>query len=117
MGSVCILLRKPPYGTVDASEAIRHALGGITEDLSINLVLVDGGVQSARKRQVTDGTRYLSAEAGIKDCIDMGAKVYVDKTALAAEQIEAAELVEGVVQASPEKIAKVVQESATVMIF
>jgi sulfur relay (sulfurtransferase) DsrF/TusC family protein len=117
MGSVSILLRKPPYGTVDAPEAIRHALGGITEDLSINLVLVDGGVQSARKRQITDGTIYLSTEAGIQDCIDMGALVYVDKSALASEQLEAGDLIEGVVQASPEEIAKVLRESRTVMIF
>jgi len=32
MGSISIVLRKAPYGTTDAAEAIRHALGGATEE-------------------------------------------------------------------------------------
>ena len=50
MGSVSIILRRPPYGSVDASEAIRHALGGIIEEMEVKLILVDGGVAAARKR-------------------------------------------------------------------
>ncbi|HTP04615.1 MAG TPA: DsrE family protein [Nitrospirota bacterium] len=117
MGIVSIILRRPPYGTVDASEAIRHVLGGITEDLSINLILVDGGVNAARKQQETSDTGYLSAETGIKDCIDMGAAVYADKNSLMEEHIGADTLVEGVVLASGPEIAEIIKKSETAMIF
>jgi len=117
MGNVSIILRRPPYGTVDASEAIRHALGGITEDLSINLILVDGGVNVARKQQEISDTGYLSAETGIKDCIDMGAVVYADKNSLMEEHIGADTLVEGVVLASGPEIAEIIKKSETAMIF
>jgi sulfur relay (sulfurtransferase) DsrF/TusC family protein len=117
MGTVSIILRRPPYGTVDAPEAIRHALGGITQDLSINLILVDGGVNAARKQQETSDTGYLSAEAGIVDCIDMGAAVYVDKNSLTEEHIGADNLVEGVVPATGPEIAEIIKKSETAMIF
>jgi len=73
MGSISIILRRPPYGTVDASEAIRHSLCGLTEGMSVKLILVDGGVNTAKKGQNTASTEYLNMEAGIIDCIDMGA--------------------------------------------
>ena len=117
MANVSIILRRPPYGTVDAPEAIRHALGGITEDLSINLILVDGGVNVARKQQEISDTGYLSAETGIKDCIDMGAAVYVDKNSLTEEHIGSDTLVEGVVLASRPEIAEIIKKSETAMIF
>jgi sulfur relay (sulfurtransferase) DsrF/TusC family protein len=117
MANISIILRRPPYGTVDAPEAIRHALGGITEDLSINLILVDGGVNAARKQQETSDTGYLSAEIGIKDCIDMGAVVYADKNSLTEELIRADTLVEGVVLASGPEIAEIIKKSEMAMIF
>jgi sulfur relay (sulfurtransferase) DsrF/TusC family protein len=51
MNSVCIILRKPPYGTVDAAEAVRHALGGVIEELAVRLILLDAGVHA--------GTEYV----------------------------------------------------------
>jgi len=117
MESIGIILRRPPYGTVDAPEAIRHALGGITEDMSVRLILVDGGVNTARKDQDTSGTEYLSAEEGIRDCIDMGAVVYVDKASLKEESLEKDALIEGVVIATGSEIAGIIAETDTIMIF
>jgi sulfur relay (sulfurtransferase) DsrF/TusC family protein len=79
VNSISVILRRLPYGTVDASEAVRHALGGITEDMAVKLILVDGGVAVAKKGQNTNSTEYLNMESGIIDCIDMGAEVYDGK--------------------------------------
>lgn len=117
MADISIILRRPPYGTVDSSEAIRHALGGITEDMAVNLILVDGGVNAARKGQDISNTEYSSIEAAIKDCIDMGAAVYVEKASLREEHIEADGLVEGVIIANGSEIAEVIKKSDTTMIF
>lgn len=117
MESISIILRRPPYGTVDAPEAIRHALGGITEDMSVHLVLIDGGVNAARKGQDTSDTEYSSIEEGIRDCIDMGVKVYVDKSSLKSEHIEAEGLIDGVIIANGSDIADIIKGSDTTMIF
>ncbi|MCL4537030.1 MAG: DsrE family protein [Nitrospirae bacterium] len=117
MGSIGIILRRPPYGTVDAPEAIRHALGGIIEDMAVKLILVDGGVNAAKKGQDTSNTEYSSIESGIKDCIDMGADVYADKTSIKDEHLENDDIIDGVIIANSSEIAEIINESDTTMIF
>ncbi len=117
MQPISIILRKPPYGTVDAPEAIRHALGAVTEEIAVNLILTDGGVHAARKGQDTGTTGYLSAEEGIRDCLEMGAAVYVDRQSLEAAGIAASDLLEGVVIATRAEIAAAMKGSGTTMIF
>ena len=117
MGSIGIILRRPPYGTVDASEAVRHALGGVTEDMDVRLILVDGGVNAARRNQDTSGTEYMNTGEGIRDCIEMGVGVYADKISLQESHIDPEELEEGVTVASSHEIAELVRESDTIMIF
>ncbi|MCL5063112.1 MAG: DsrE family protein [Nitrospiraceae bacterium] len=117
MGSIGIILRRPPYGTVDAPEAIRHALGGIIEDMAVKLILVDGGVNAAKKGQDTSNTEYSSIESGIRDCIDMGADVYADKTSIKDEHLENDDIIDGVIIANSSEIAEIINESDTTMIF
>jgi predicted peroxiredoxin len=115
MASISIILRRPPYGTVDASEAIRHALGGVTEDVEVKLILVDGGVNAARRSQDVSGTPFSKIEDGIKDCIDMGVEVLVDKSSMKEQYLE--EIIDGVKIVNSYEIAEAVKESDTVMIF
>jgi sulfur relay (sulfurtransferase) DsrF/TusC family protein len=117
MGGISIILRRPPYGSVEAAEAIRHALGGIGEGIEVKLILTDGGVQSARKDQDVSGTGYLSAEEGIRDCLDMGVAIYADKASLADAGLSADDIVEGISIADNSKIAEAIKESDTTMIF
>ena len=117
MGSISIILRRPPYGTADASEAIRHLLGAATEGWTAKLILVDGGVAVAKKGQNAEATEYLSLEAGITDCIDMGAEVYVDGEYLEEAWFKADDLVEGVRISSSADIAEILRTSDTTMIF
>jgi predicted peroxiredoxin len=117
MGNISIILRRPPYGTADASEAVRHALGAATEGMSAKLILVDGGVAAARKGQNTDATEYLSMESGISDCIDMGAEVYADRKSMEEGWCGTEELVEGVRISNSAEIAQILRTSDTTMIF
>ncbi len=117
MGTVSIILRRPPYGSVDASEAIRHALGGITEDMSVKLILVDGGVTIAKKGQNVESTEYLNMESGVVDCLDMGAEIFADKSSLRNYDLNEADIVEGVHVASASDIAELLKQSDSTMIF
>jgi sulfur relay (sulfurtransferase) DsrF/TusC family protein len=117
MKSISIILRRPPYGTVDAPEAIRHALGGVTEELPVKLILLDGGVNAARKKQDTSATAYLNMEAGVRDCIDMGVEVYADKGSMEEALLSVDDMIEGVVVADRSRIAAALAETGTTMIF
>jgi sulfur relay (sulfurtransferase) DsrF/TusC family protein len=117
MGAITIILRRPPYGAVDAAEAIRHALGGVTEEVSVNLVLVDSGVHAARTAQDTKGSEYMNVAEGIGDCIDMGVTVYAERLSLKEQGLDASDLVGGVVVAAGHEIAEVISDSDTTMIF
>jgi tRNA 2-thiouridine synthesizing protein D len=117
MGSISIILRRPPYGSVEASEAIRHALGGKTEDMDVKLILLDGGVHVARKGQDISGTGYLSAEDGIRDCIDMGVFVYADNLSMVNARLRTGDMVEGIIFSEGSEIADAISDSEITMIF
>lgn len=117
MDSISIILRRPPYGTTDASEAVRHTLGGITEDMAVKLILVDGGITTALKGQSTESTEYLNMESGIIDCIEMGAEVYVDKMSMEVAGLHVRDLIAGVRISHSSEIAAIIHNSDTTMIF
>ncbi len=117
MATLSIILRKAPYGSVDAPEAIRHALGGINDDMSVNLVFIGSGVNAVRRNQDISGTNYLSVEDGIRDCIDMGVTVFAESESLCDQRISETELIEGVLRTGFDKIGEVLKTSGTVMIF
>lgn len=116
--SICIILRKLPYGTVLASEAVRHALGGVVEEMEqVSLILLDSGVYSAKKGQDTADTEYQSIGSGISDCIGMGVDVYADQNSIKEQGIDAEDLLDGVKALDSSDIANIIKESGTVMIF
>ena len=117
MENVCIVLRKPPYGTVIASEAIRHALGGAVEEMETSLVLLDSGVLSAKAGQDVSGTVYQGTGGGISDCTDFGVNVYAEVDSLKEHGLEPADLVDGVEILDKEKIAGIIKSAGNVMIF
>ncbi len=117
MNSVCIILRKPPYGSVDTAEALRHALGGVTNDLAVSLVLLDAGVHAARRAQDPSGTEYDSIAEGITDCIDMDVSVYADSDSIAHEGLSEAVLVEGVKIINRSELSGLIKGSDQTMVF
>jgi len=117
INSISIILRRPPYGSVDASEAIRHALGGAIEDISVKLILVDGGVTNAMKRQDISNTEYLSIESGVRDCIDMGVEVYAEGSSVEKFALNPDNIIDGVIILDSNKIARLIKDSDTTMIF
>lgn len=117
MGNISIILRKHSYGSVDASEAIRHALGGVTEDISVKLILVDGGVTNIKKGQDVSNTMYLSIESGVRDCIDMGVEVYAEKGSVKEFGLNTNNIVDRVIILDSPEIARLIKDSDVAMIF
>lgn len=117
MGRIAVILKRSPYGDINAAEAVRHALGGVAGELNIDLILLDGGVFLAKKGQDDTGTGFTNLEGALKDCIDMGVEVYADKASLREQHLEPVDIVEGVKIVNAMQVAETIQEARTTMIF
>jgi len=117
MGKIAMVLKRPPYGDINAAEAVRHAMGGLANDLNVDLVLVDSGVLLARKGQDAKGTGFTNLEGIVKDCMDMGVEVYADEASVREQHLEAADMVDGVKITNALQIAGLIRDASTTMIF
>jgi sulfur relay (sulfurtransferase) DsrF/TusC family protein len=114
---IAIMLRKPPYGSIDAAEAVRYALGGISEGMRTALILIDGGVLAARAGQEAAPAGFAEISAAIADAVSMGVEVYAEKTSLRREHLEPEEMIEGIKVVNGIDIASIVGEAKTAFIF
>lgn len=117
MADIAMILKRPPYGDINAAEAVRHALGAAAGELSVELILVDGGVLLAKKGQDDAGTGFTNLEGALKDCLDLGVAVYADALSLKSQRVEQGDVVEGVKAVSGKEIASLVNNATTTMIF
>ncbi len=117
MANIAMILRKPPYGDINAAEAVRHALGAVSGELAVDLILVDGGVLLAKKGQDDKGTGFTNLEGALRDCVDMGVAVYADTASLKAQGVPSNEVVENVKLVGAKEIAGLMKEAKTTMIF
>jgi len=117
MGTIAMILRKPPYGDINAAEAVRHALGAVSDDLKVSLILVDGGVLLARKGQDDTGTGFTNLEATLKDCGEMGVDIFADNLSLIEQGLKDEDIVEGVRAANESDIAEIIKKADSTMIF
>jgi len=117
MADVAMIVQHVPYGTVNAAEAVRHALGAVVNELSVDMLLVDGGVLLAKKGQNDAGTGLTGLEATLRDCLDMGIPVYADESSLVSQHITRDDLVEGVQPVSGSDIAGIIKSARSTILF
>jgi len=117
MGTIAVILKKSPYGDINAAEAVRHALGAVSFEMGVNLILVDGGVLLAKKGQDDTGTGFTNLEGALKDCLEMGVEIYADVASLKAQRVASDDLVENVKLINSTEIAGLLKEAKTTMTF
>lgn len=117
MTKVAMILRRSPYGDINAAEAVRHAMGGATNELGVDLVLVDSGVFIAKSGQDDTNTGFTNLESALKDCIDLGVNVYADKSSIREQHIETKDIIEGVKVVNAVEISELVKDADQTMIF
>jgi len=117
MSEVAMILRKPPYGDINAAEALRHVMGGIDAELDISLILVDDGVLLAKKGQDQSGSGFTNLEKTLQVCINMETKVYADKSSIEERHLELTDIVEGVEIVNGSEIAEIMKTAKNTIIF
>jgi len=117
MSEIAMILRKPPYGDINAAEAIRHVMGGIDAELDISLILVDGGVLLAKKGQDPSGSGFTNLEKTLQVCINMETKVYADKSSVKEQNLDQTAIVDGVQIVNSSEIAEIIKITKNTIIF
>ncbi len=117
MSNVAMILKRSPYGDINAAEAVRHALGAVSFEMSVDLILVDSGVLLAKKGQDDAGTGFTNLEGTLKDCLEMGVSVYADVASLKAQHVASNDLVVNVKLVGSKEIAGLLKDAKATMIF
>jgi len=116
MDKLLVILRKPPYGTVNASEAVRHAGGASGFDYKATLYLIDSGVYSAKKNQTEGDTGFSSVGESLELLADE-MEVYASKASLSEYGLEKDDLYECVKIDDGKILKEALETSQSVMIF
>lgn len=117
MKSMAIILTREPYGLINAAEAVRHALGAVSDDIAVSLLLTDGGVMLCIADQNDTGTGFTNLGAALKDCIDMGVSVSAEAESIKSAGLSASDMIEGVQTINQSAVAGIIKQADHTMIY
>ncbi|MFQ6031637.1 MAG: DsrE family protein [Candidatus Aminicenantales bacterium] len=119
--TLCILVRRSPYGTVHAAEAFRHLAGALNSGLRITAILVDDGIYMARDNQQAEIFGWASLSESLSSFLNTGrgkdVKVFIHDSSLKTRGIEKERLVKEVELIDDKKLAEILGASHSVMLF
>jgi sulfur relay (sulfurtransferase) DsrF/TusC family protein len=114
MDTVTIISRKPPYGLINAAEAVRHTLGA-GDDFRAILLLIDGGIYLAKKAQDMGETGFSNLEESLGLVEDI--EILVDKDSMISRGLKEEDFIEGVKVIGKDDIRNIIKKSHSTMIF
>ena len=125
--SVCILVRKPPYGSMDAAEAVRHINGALAAGLRTRAVLLGDGVYVAATNQEAEVAGWTSLSAALEQSLISGAslregavnraEVYAHGPSLEQQGLTGERLIEGAQVITDAELAEILAGSDSVLVF
>ncbi len=122
-----IVVRRPPYGTIDAAEAIRHAGGGVSFQVPTTLLLMDDGVFMARREQRPEALGYLSLSRALeeylarrgqgKDGAEIAGQVVVHGPSLKERGLAPQDLIAGVQVVEEAEAARILADDGWTLVY
>ena len=116
MDNLLVILRKPPYGVINAAEAVRHAGGASGSEYKATLYLIDRGVFTAKKGQDTGNTGFTGLGESL-ELLSEEMEIYANRHSLEEYNLREDDLVEGVKIDDGEGLKRAIREAQAVMIF
>ncbi len=117
MEKMTIILMREPYGDMNAAEAVRHALGGMSGDFDISLVLADRGVLLALKDQAEGDTGFTNLGDSLKDCVDKDITVYAEDASIERAHLNNDDLIGGIKVISSKEVSGLLNEADQTLIY
>lgn len=116
--SLCILIRRPPYGQIHAAEALRHAGGALAEGIDTRILLIDDGVNVARAGQDGAGGAWTPLAPLLPKIVAKGVRVFAHAPSVQARGLLAGEgTVAGVELLDDAGAIRLLAESDKTMIY
>lgn len=119
--SLCILIRRSPYGTIHAAEAFRHLAGALSSGMKVTAILVDDGIYMAKNSQEAEVFGWTSLSDSLSSLLNkekgQDIKVYVHDPSLRARGIEKERFIEKIEYIDDKKLAELLGASHSVMLF
>lgn len=94
INSICVLIRKSPYGTEDAFAGLRLGLATIANGMETKVILMEDGVLCGKKNQKPQQIHMPSIIETINDLFTLEVKIYCVEDHLADRGIEKEDLIE-----------------------
>ena len=116
MDNLLVILRKPPYGTVGAAEAVRHAGAAAGFDYKATLYLMGSGVYTAKKGQDVADTGFSGLGENIELLSDQ-MDIYACQNSLKEYGLKTEDLLEGVTVDDGSVLEQALKNSQSIMIF
>jgi len=107
--ALCVLVNRPPYGSIEPAEAIRHARGAVAKGWSVVFAVLGNGVPMLLPRQSPPADEWVSLSEAVEQFLREGegrAEVLAEASALAAHGLTVTDLIPGVRDASLGEIAR-----------
>ncbi|GAB6171902.1 hypothetical protein JCM15765_13800 [Paradesulfitobacterium aromaticivorans] len=118
--SVCILVRRAPYGVIQAAEAVRHINGAVANGFAATAVFADDGIYVLKVGQDAGNTSFTSLGGALNDTLakpEPRAQILVHRTSAEARGLGEDDLISGVTWISDSELAELMAETPNVMLF
>ena len=119
--TLCILVHRPPYGEIQAAEAVRHLNGATAHGLEATAILLGDGVYLARSGQDPRATGWTALSLALEDALGDGQSgsphLWGNGASLRARGLPAAAMVSGAVVVDERAIAEAVAQARWVMVY
>lgn len=121
MESICIIVRKAPYGVIQAGEALRHISGAVVHKLKTTAVLLDDGVYLAKANQAGENTGWPSLADGLKELLEVSKgnppKIFIHAESMKNRGLHMTDMIKGAEEITDDQLAQILSDTKTVMIF
>jgi sulfur relay (sulfurtransferase) complex TusBCD TusD component (DsrE family) len=118
--SLCVLVDRGPYGSIQAAEAVRHAMGALGKGWEVVLALTGEGVLTALPGQAPQAGEWVPLSQAVAEFVQAGngrATVLAEERALEARGLSADALIQGARPASLGQIAHVLARCDRTLAF
>ena len=118
--SLCVLVDRGPYGSIQSAEALRHALAAVGKGWEVVLALTGDAILTALPGQSPPAGEWVCLGETVAEFMHKGngrAAVLVEEGALEARGLRASDLIQGTRAASLGEIARALAHCDRTLIF